>query len=207
MGVISNGTTLLDAGAIDSGISIGAMTLIKTLTASSSGTLSFVHGASSVVLDGTYKKYIFKFINIHPQTDAQHFSFQSSINTGSSYGVTATTTLFRAYHNEGDSSAGLAYRADYDLAQSTNFIPFSDGIATGNGNDECVAGYLHLYNPSSTTFVKHFTACFNEYHQADFSINGFIGGYFNTTSAVNAIRFQMSSGNIDSGIIKLYGVK
>jgi len=201
-----NNKAVSNATVIGSISSLGSMTFIKKLTASSSGTLSFVDGASSVVLDDTYKEYVFTFNNIHPQTDAQHFSFQSSINTGSSYGVTATTTLFRAYHNEGDTTVGVAYRADYDLAQSTNFIPFSDGIATGNGNDECVAGYLHLYNPSSTTFVKHFTSCFNEYHQVDYSINGFVGGYFNTTSAIDAIQFKMSSGNIDAGDICLYGI-
>ena len=124
MGVISNGTTLLDAGALDSGIPTGAMTLIKTLTASSSGTLSFVDGSASVVLDGTYKEYIFKFFDIHPATNDVEWSFQGSTNTGSSYGVSITSSAFDAYHNEADSATALSYQTDQDLANSTNFQIF-----------------------------------------------------------------------------------
>ena len=181
---------------------------IKTLTADGSGTsLNFVNGTSDVVLDSTYPIYVFKYINIHPQTGSQSFSFQGSTNTGSSYGVTTTSTLFRGYHNEGDTATGVAYRGDYDVAQGTGFIPLSDGVALGNENDECVSGYIQLFEPSSTTFVKHFISRFNEYHQADYSIDGYVAGYFNTTSAIDAIQFKMSSGNLDAGTIKLYGIK
>ena len=161
MGVISNGTTLLDAGALDSGVATGAMTLIKTLTASSSATLSFVDGASSVVLDNTYKEYVFKFFNMHPANDTQEFQFNMSADTGSNYNVTKTTTYFRTYHDEADTSTTLAYRTGNDLAQSTNFQMLADGV--GNGNDECCSGILHLFDPSNTTFVKHFTSRISTY--------------------------------------------
>ena len=198
MGVISNGTTLLDAGALDSGVATGAMTLISTTTASSSSTISFTSG-----IDSTYDEYVFKFYDIHPASDTVNFKFQGSTNTGSSYGVTATTTFFAAYHDEADSQAALAYQTGLDIAQGTGFIDL--GGDTGNDNDECLVGTLQLFNPSSTTFVKHFISKVN-YQGDDYSINPYIAGYGNTTSAVNAIRFQMSSGNIDAGDICLYGI-
>ena len=184
----------------------GSMVFIKKLTASSSGTLSFVNGASSVVLDNTYKEYLFTFNSIHPGADSQHIGFQASTNTGSSYGVTTTSTLFRGYHKEDGSDSGVAYRADYDVDQGTGFIPLADGISTGADNDQTVSGYIHLFNPSSTTFVKHYIVNFNESHQVNYSVNGYVGGYFNTTSAIDAIQFKMSSGNIDAGDICLYGI-
>ena len=205
MAIISNGTTIANAGAFS--VNLGSMVLIKSLTASSSGNLSFVNGASSVVLDSTYPVYKIEFINIHPQTDAQHLGFQVSTNSGSSYGVAITSTLFRGYHNEGGSASGVAYREDYDMAQSTSIVPLSDGIATGSDNDQCVSGSILLFDLSSTTFVKHFIVEFQEAHQLEYSIHGFVGGHINTTSAVNAIKFSMSSGNIDAGKIKLYGIK
>ena len=128
MGVISNGTTLLDAGALDSGVATGSMTLIKTLTASSSATLSFVDGASSVNLDNTYKEYLFTFINMHPATDTQEFQFNMSADTGSNYNVTKTTTYFRTYHDEADTSTTLAYRTGNDLAQGTGVQMLADEL-------------------------------------------------------------------------------
>jgi len=206
MGVISNGTTLLDAGALDSGIATGSMTLIKTLTASSSGTLSFVDGASSVVFDGTYKEYVFKFIDIHPSADDSNIQFQVSINGGTNYNVAVTSTCFLAQHGEDGNNGGLAYYAARDEAQGTGFHDFMTDL--GNANDECGAGFLHLFNPSSTTFVKHFIAKNNIiYGGGDRDFNYNYGGYFNTTSAVNAIQFKPASGTIDSGIIKMYGIK
>ena len=199
---VANNNSLSAITALPASVSGGAMTLLETQTASSSSTISFTSN-----IDSTYKEYVFKFINIHPQTGSQSFSFQGSTNTGSSYGVTTTSTLFRGYHNEGDTATGVAYRGDYDVAQGTGFIPLSDGVALGNENDECVSGYIQLFEPSSTTFVKHFISRFNEYHQADYSIDGYVAGYFNTTSAIDAIQFKMSSGNIDAGTIKMYGIK
>ena len=199
---------MLDAGALDGGIATGAMTLIKTLTASSSGTLSFVHGASSVIFDGTYKEYIFKCINMHASSDnsqGQEFEFNVSIDSGSNYNVTKTTTTFRSGHNEGDSTTQLSYVAAYDLAQGTGF----QGLTEGDGidNDQCCSGTIHIYNPADTTFVTHYASNFNVYRHNDFSANWFTAGYANTTSAVNAIRFKYLGGNIDTGTIKMYGIK
>ena len=205
MTVVSNGTNLINNGTLDSAVPAGKMTLIKTLTASSSATLSFVDGASSVVLDDTYDSYVFKFISIHPSTNERYLSFNMSTDSGSNYNVTKTTTFFRANHSENNANADLAYRTGEDLAQSTNFQLIS--AQTGNGNDESLSGELTLYNPSSTTFVKHFTAKSNAYQIGGAtSNNSWIAGYGNTTSAVDAIRFQMDTGNMDSGIIKMYGI-
>ena len=182
-----------------------SMTLIKTLTASSDSTLSFVDGASSVVLDNTYPVYVFKFINLHAETDNKKFEFQGSTNGGSSYGITITSTAFYSNNNETDGSTGFAYYSSQDLAQSTSFQPLIS--FSGNDNDQCVSGSMKFFNPSSTTFVKHFISRGNSYGAGDYSQEMYIGGYFNTTSAINAVRFQMSSGNIDAGTIKLYGIK
>jgi hypothetical protein len=205
MGVISNGTTLLDAGALDSGIATGAMTLIKTLTASSSGTLSFVHGTSSVVFDGTYKQYVFKFIDIHLGSNDQDITFNVSIDSGSNYNVAKTTTHFQAYNNETNGVEGLAYSGGGDMAQGTGFAVLGEDF--GADNDQASSGIMTFSDPSSTTFVKHFTVQFSQAHQADYNQNIFTAGYANTTSAVNAIQFKISSGNIDSGTIKMYGIK
>ena len=203
MGLISNGTTIFDAGAMSSGFG-GSMTFIKKLTASSSGTLSFVDGSSSVVLDNTYKEYVFYFKNIHSANDDVTFHFQTSTDSGSSYGVTLTSTSFLVRNNEGDSATFLGYQASDDEAQTTNFKKLAGGH--GGGNDESLSGYLRLFNPSNTTFVKHFMANVNSYHASDISINWYQAGYFNTTSAIDAVQFKMNSGNIDAGDICLYGI-
>jgi hypothetical protein len=182
----------------------GSLVPIKTLTASSSSTLSFVHGSNDVVLDSTYPIYRFEFINCHPATDNVQFEFNLSTDSGSNYNVTKTSTFFRAYHSE-SSGENLSYRTNRDLAQSTSNQPLVEEI--GNDNDQQLSGYLHLFNPSSTTFVKHFISVTNAVASADYSTNGYIAGYGNTTNPVDAIRFNMSSGNIDSGKIKLYGIK
>ena len=186
-------------------LNTGSMVFIKKLTASSSSTLSFVNGSSDVVLDSTYKEYLFTFKDIHPATDSVSFQFNLSIDGGSNYNVTKTTTEFSAYHNEGDSATALGYNDVNDLAQSTNDQKLSSSNL-GNGNDEAFVGTLHLFNPSSTTFVKHFISRVAFYHDSDYAIDGFISGYGNTTSAVNAVIFKMSSGNIDAGDICLYGI-
>jgi hypothetical protein len=193
-----------DADALEATLSGGSMTFIKKLTASSSGTLSFVDGSSDVVLDSTYKEYIFKFIDIHPQTDDKDFQFNLSVDSGSNYNVTKTDTAFRAYHTEDGSGSGVGYQSSMDLAQSTNFANMCSGL--GNGNDECLAGILHLFNPSSTTFVKHYITHTISYHGGDLALDHYTAGYGNTTSAVDAIQFKMSSGNIDAGSIVLYGI-
>ena len=205
MGLISNGTTIFDAGALDSGLAKGAMSFIKKLTASSSANLSFVHGASGVVLDSTYKEYLFTFNNIHPQNDGGYFYVNFSADTGSNYNVTKTTTSFKARHGENGSGDTLAYVAGGDLAQGTGIQQIAlDGV--GNANDESVSGYLHLFNPSSTTFVKHFIITSNADIGNANCVTSFVAGYCNTTSAIDAIQFSMSSGNIDAGDICLYGI-
>ena len=203
MGLISNGTTIFDAGALDSGLAKGAMTFIKKLTASGSATLSFVHGSSGVVLDDTYKEYVFTFKNIHPATDNGVFSFNMSIDTGSNYNVTKTTTVFRTYHSEDDSAQALTYQGNEDLAQSTALQHLA---YQGNANDECMGGTLQLFNPSSTTFVKHFIYSGQFVQYQDSCQNWNVSGYGNTTSAVDAILFKYESGNIDAGDICLYGI-
>ena len=200
MGVISNGTTLLDAGALDSGVATGAMTLLSTVTASSSANISFASG-----IDSTYKEYIFKFIDVHPATNSVHF--QVNFRDGSSaYDATKTTTNFRAEHQEDGSSTALGYAASRDLAQSTGDINIM-GDTLGNGNDECASGKMYLFNPSSTTFVKHFLIQASMYHESNANQNCFVGGYANTTSAITSVRFKMVAGTIDVGTIKLYGIK
>ena len=183
-----------------------ALTHIKTLTASSSSTLSFVNGSSDVVLDSTYPIYVFKFINIHPASDGEDFQFNMSIDSGSNYNVTKTTTWFYSYNSYSiDGLNAVEYNGSFDLAQST-----SDQVLTNNigaDNDPSASGSLFIYNPSSTTFVKHFMANINTYHGANQAVNSFAAGYGNTTSAINAFIFRMNSGDIDSGTIKLYGIK
>jgi hypothetical protein len=205
MGLISNGTTIFDAGALDSGVAKGAMTLIKTVTlASAAASISFVDGASSVVLDGTYKEYIFYLNNIHPAS-ASTFTFNLSIDTGSNYNVAKTTTAFQAEHAENDGTPQLEYRASDDLAQATGYQLIGDGI--GAENDNSLSGFLHLFEPSSTTFVKHFIVTSQQLTGGtQHSKNSYVVGYANTTSAVDAIDFKMASGNIDAGSISLYGV-
>ena len=183
----------------------GKMTLIKEQTASSSASISFVDGSSSVVLDSTYPIYLFKLINIHPSNDDINFNLNFSIDSGSNYNVTKTTTFFKADHDEGDSSTNLSYLTAGDKAQST--AEQSIGFNLGNGNDECISGEMFLFAPSDTTFIKHFMVKTNVYDNSNVTRNIFVAGYCNTTSAVNGVRFQPFSGNIDTGTIKLYGIK
>ena len=189
------------------GLATGSLVPIKTLTASSSATLSFVHGTDGVVLDSTYPIYKFEFINIHPATDNVNFTFNLSTDSGSNYNVTKTTTAFRAYHGEITGYTGLEYDPPDDLAQSTSDSILTVGGGLGNDADQNVSGSLTIYNPSSTVFVKHFIARVSNYNFDNYQLDGFSAGYGNTTSAVDAIRFKMSSGNIDDGKIKLYGIK
>ena len=200
MPFISNGTTILDNGAFS--VSLGSKVLLSTATASSSASLSF----DSTYINSDYLIYKFEFINIHPSASDEKLGFNLSTDGGSNYNVAKTTTYFLSYHNEADTQTTLSYDPyGIDLAQGTGNNFFCVGI--GNENDECLSGSMTLFNPSSTTYVKHFIGRANNYYQADYSMDNYFAGYGNTTSAVNAIRFQMSSGNIDAGQIKLYGIK
>jgi len=183
--------------SLPSGISGGALNLISTQTASASASLEFS-------LDDSYDSYVFKFINCHPQTDDVYFQFNLSTDNGSNYNVTKTSTYFMAYHGENDAGAVLTYDDTLDLAQSTSNQNLLYSL--GADADQNASGTLQLFNPSSTTYVKHWIANTNNAHYNNFSFNTYISGYANTTSALTNIKFQMSSGNIDAGIIKMYGV-
>jgi hypothetical protein len=198
MAVVSNGTTLIDNGALDAGVPTGSLILLSTQTASASANISFTTG-----LDSTYSSYVFKFIDIHPATQSD---LQVGFRDGATnYDATVTSTFFASNHYEADSGATLEYKTSYDLAQSTNFQTLSFNV--GTENDECSSGYLQLFNPSSTTYVKHFISTSNGYHGSDILFNNYVAGYCNTTTAIDGVQFKFGSGNIDDGIIKLYGVK
>ena len=180
-----------------------SLTHIKTLTASSDSTLSFVNGSSDVVLDSTYPIYIFKFINMHPASDNSTFEVNFR-DGGSDYDATKTTTFFWAYHDEGDSETSRAYVTSRDLDQATGFTDLSGSI--GNGNDESCSGELYLFNPSSTTFLKSFQSRASLYEGGSYAMDVYTGGYCNVTAAIDGVQFKMSSGNIDAGTIKMYGI-
>ena len=198
MAFISNGTTILDNGAFSVSLG-GGKILLSTQTASASASISFTTG-----IDSTYDIYEFEFINIHPSTDNVGFQFNMSTDGGSNYNVTKTTSAFQSEHSEAN-IGDLQVENAFALQQSTDFQFLT--VGTGNGADETLSGMITLFNPSSTTFVKNFITNTNEYNAGNGSNSFYTAGYGNTTSAVNAIRFQMSSGNIDVGTIKMYGIK
>jgi hypothetical protein len=179
-------------------VALGDMVFISSQTANNSASISFTTGINS-----TYKEYQFYFIDIHPRTDSVRFTFNLSTDSGSNYNVTKTTTFFNAVHNESDTVTSLGYDTNEDLAQSTSFQNIS--LSAGSDADQNNVGILQLFNPSSTTYVKHFINVYNGVSATDFSCNAFLAGYGNTTSAVNAVQFKMSSGNFD-GKILMFGI-
>ncbi len=183
--------------------SLGTYTFIKKITASSSSTISFVDGSSDVVLDNTYKEYLFTFNNIHPSADSNQFLINFSADTGSNYNVTKTSTVWRAFLSEGDSS-GSGYVSSNDLAQGTGVQILASSL--GADADHTTQGYLHLFDPSSTTYVKHFISRISTTSSDDQIMDFHVAGYCNTTSAVDAAQFSMTTGNIDAGDICLYGI-
>jgi len=189
------------ANGLETASAGGNLVKIASTTASSSATVSFTSGLTS-----TYKEYIFFFNDIHPATNAAKLRIIASTDSGSSYGVATTTSFFEALVDESGNNSTLRYEDGDDFAQSTANIRISTGI--GSDNDECLSGFLHLFEPSSTTFVKHFMTSTNLVNGSGtpYSVSSRVAGYFNTTSAVDAIQFSMSSGNIDSGTITMYGV-
>jgi hypothetical protein len=190
--------SIANVTAYNASVATGGMKLISSQTASASASISFTTG-----IDSTYKEYQFYFINLHASAIST-FSFQTSTDGGSNYGVTATTTYFNAGHDEANTDTLLSYNAGRDLAQSTSFQQLAQQTNTGNDDNTC--GVLQLFNPASTTYVKHFI---NRVTNSDsayaWDIN--VAGYFNTTSAINAIQFKMSAGNIDDGVILMFGIK
>ena len=208
---ITTGGVILPAGITNSSVSAvtsfanasgGTLVLLSTQTASSSSTISFTTG-----LDSTYDEYIFKFINVRPATDNVDFQFNYSTDSGSNYNVTKTSSVIYSYHyeNEAEGLHGVGYQDSDDLAQSTAFQNLL--FRLGNDADQSLSGTLTLFNPSSTTFVKHWISDCNTILYYNVSNTWKTVGYGNTTSAVNAIQFKMSSGNIADGIFKLYGIK
>ena len=193
-----NNNSIANVTEYNAAIATGNMVLLSTQTASNSASISFTTG-----IDSTYKEYQFWFVDIHPRTDGAQLSFQGSTNGGSTYATTMTTTTFRAYHDEADTGTALVYVTGFDQAQGTGYQLLTGGL--GNGADENSCGSLILFNPASTTYVKHFISTKQIYEATNFSENNFNAGYFNTTSAINAIDFKMSSGNFD-GTILLYGI-
>ena len=186
------------ANGFETGDVSGSLVLLATETASGDSTLSFTSS-----IDSTYDEYVFRFYDFNPATDAQSLTFQASTDGGSSYGVTATTSWFVSYHNESGTDGNTGYSSGLDIAQGTGYQPISTGV--GNDADSSVAGTLWLFNPSNTTYVKHFYTRANNYSEANGSYDSFAAGYFNTTAAITAIDFKMSSGNMDA-VIKMYGV-
>ena len=202
MAVISNGTTLIDAGTMSG---LGAQVLIKTVALSSAVTsIGFVHGANDVVFDSTYPVYKFVFTNIHPATDDVFFGHQMDVNGGSSYAQTCTNNMWYVRHGEGDSPSGKDIYSSADQAQAT---AYNKMVQLGNDNDQSGAGELYIFNPSSTTFTKHFMSIMSGAHPSDQNMTIYSGGYYNTTNALDRLQFTMSSGNVDAGTIKLYGIK
>ena len=179
-----------------------SLTHIKTVTASSDSAVTFVNGTSDVVLDSTYPIYLFKIINCHPSANGPYFQVNFR-DGGSSYDATKTSTFFAARHDENDSNAALAYNASNDLAQGTG-DQYIDGFGINNDNDSSISGELFLFNPSSTTFVKHFIVNTSGHFPAS---HNFTAGYCNTTTAIDGVEFSFQSGDIDAGTIKMYGLK
>jgi len=196
---VCNDRSMASITSLPSGVTGSSLVLISEQTASSSATIDFTSE-----IDSTYKEYIFKFINIHPATDGTDLSFQVETGTNTDYNQTITSTYFRARHGEDGSADQLTYATGNDLAQSTSFQIIAGDL--GNDNDQSYSGTLHLFDPSNTTFVKHFMANGNESRNDDRTANNFVAGYINDTTAITRVRFKMASGNIDAGTIKMYGV-
>ena len=192
-----------DADGLEATFAGNAMVFIKKLTASSSATLSFVNGTSDVVLDSTYKEYMFTFSSMHPATDGAHFQVGFR-DGGTDYDAVKTSSFWRAQHEESGSTAKIGYDTDFHLTQSTSFQTIIGSESADN--DQASSGYLHLFDPASTTFVKHYIAVVSNSNLNDYARVGYTAGYCNTTTAIDAVQFKMSSGNIDSGTITLYGI-
>ncbi len=198
--VTLNNRALKDATAVGTTTGLGNLVFISRATASSSSSLSITSG-----IDSTYKEYIFFFNNMHPATDNVSFQFNGTDDTSShSFDITKTTTAFQAYHSESDSEASLGYRGNDDVAQGTGYHTLMNQVS--NDADANIAGYLHLFEPSNTTFVKHFLARISGNNEDNHAQDGLSAGYFNTTAAITGLDFKFSSGNIDSGTIDMYGV-
>jgi len=187
----ANGLETADAG--------GSLSLISRSTADGVSSVNITSG-----IDSTYKEYVFIVNNFNPDTSADYdLRINFSVDGGSNYNVTKTTSAFRSYHFESGSSAVLQYSSGEDLAQSTGNQTITGNVGY-SGGDESGCAILHLFDPSNTTFVKHFTSVANRYSADPVSGQVFIGGYANTTSAINAIQFNAAAAF--DATIDMYGV-
>ena len=205
MALVKHNNNSLSAVTSMASLSTGSMTLIKEQTASSSASISFVDGSGGVVLDSTYPIYKFEFINLHVDTDTAKMQFNFSTDSGSNYNVTKTTTVFRATQQENGTNGQVGYNTGNDQAQSTSFHVLNIGEMDSQ-SDRSSSGEMLIFQPSSTTFVKHFISRLNNAADASGTFESYISGYANTTSAVDAVQFKANSGTFD-GTIKLYGIK
>jgi hypothetical protein len=196
-----NNRGVRSATSFGSASAVGGMVFISKQTASSSATISFTSG-----IDSTYKEYLFTFNNMHPATDNTQFAFQVDTGTNTNYNIACTSSTFRAYHNEAGNDAGIGYVTGEDQAEGTAFQKLTAGGTIGNDNDQSASGYLHIFNPSSSVFVKHFICRSNASHNGDYTADFYAAGYFNTTTALTRVQFKMLSGNTDAGDICLYGI-
>ena len=174
----------------------------------SDSAIEHIHGERSgvAVFDSTYSAYCFKFVNIHPSNDNVDFKFNASVDSGSNYNVTKTSTIFDSGHDEAEAfSAALDYDTGADLAQSTSGKRIARGVSSDS--DHGVCGEFWVFNPSSTTFVKHWWSTVTANDRNNFSYHTFGQGYLNTTSAVNGVIFSFDSGTLQTGNIRVYGLK
>ena len=203
MALVKYNNNSISAVTAAASIPSGALVLIKSQTASSSASISFIHGTSDVVFDGTYDTYMFKFINIHPATENAGLGYNFTTD-GTNFNVSKTTTAFRSFHNEGGSGGVLDYQGAKDLANGTGYQPITWDVE--NDNDASTSGELFVFSPASTTFVKHFMHRSNGMHSNPACFSNFFAGYCNVTAAITGIEFKYTTGNIDLGTIKMYGI-
>ena len=196
-GIIAQ-NTLDNTGLIKSAAAGGAWNFISKTTASSDDTIDITSG-----IDDTYKLYLITYNNMHPETDLVDFQVNFR-DGGSAFDAVKTTTIFDASTQESGTSTNLSYSTSYDLAQGTGIQFLASEV--GNDNDQSVSGYLYLFAPSDTTFVKHYYSQSQTNQGEDRSYRWIVAGYCNVTAAIDAVQFTMQSGNIDSGKIKLYGI-
>ena len=194
----ANNQSMTAITALPSGVSAKSMILISTTTASSSATVDITSG-----IDDTYKEYIIKFYDVHPATDSTKFTCQFDTGTNTNYNQSITSSYFRAAQDE-SATTDFGYKTAEDQANGTSFQTLCGTI--GNANDESCSGILIIYDPSNTTFVKHFYSRVHGYTNNDYAIDDYAAGYINTTTAITRVQFKFASGDIDAGTFKLYGV-
>ena len=183
------------------------LTFIKSLTASGTpAVITFHHGTADVVFDNTYNEYQFQFVNMHPEIDNDRLKFQVNAVGATAFEEAMTTTAFYAYNRNTSGASNLTYDVTNDQQNSDE--AYQDILAYDIANDTegSASGTLTLYDPSNTTYVKHFTAVGNGIAYGSYTVNMYNAGYINTTDAIDEISFKFDSGNIDAGTIYMYGV-